>query len=79
MSAGKGHVPYKFIEVPSEKNGLGRVKFIFPNKHSVYMHDTQTKHLFKRKVRTYSHGCVRLEKPVMMLEHISKNYTATMT
>ncbi len=67
---------YKFIEVPSVKNGLGRVKFIFPNKHSVYMHDTQSKSLFKRKVRTYSHGCVRLEKPVVMLEHISANYTA---
>ncbi len=67
---------YKFIEVPSKKNGLGRVKFIFPNKHSVYMHDTQSKHLFKRKVRTFSHGCVRLEKPVAMLEHISKNYTS---
>ncbi len=66
---------YKFIEVPSKKNGLGRVKFIFPNKHSVYMHDTQAKHLFKRKVRTYSHGCVRLEKPVVMLDHISKHYT----
>jgi hypothetical protein len=66
---------YKFIEVPSKKNGLGRVKFIFPNKHSVYMHDTQSKHLFKRKVRTYSHGCVRLEKPVVMLNHISKRYT----
>jgi hypothetical protein len=68
------NMTYKFIEVPSKKNGLGRVKFIFPNKHSVYMHDTQSKHLFKRKVRTYSHGCVRLEKPVVMLEHVSKNY-----
>lgn len=67
---------YKFIEVPSKKNGLGRVKFIFPNQHSVYMHDTQSKHLFKRKVRTYSHGCVRLEKPKKMLAHISKNYTS---
>lgn len=67
---------YKFIEVPSKKNGLGRVKFIFPNKHSVYMHDTQSKSLFKRKVRTFSHGCVRLEKPVAMLEHISQNYTS---
>jgi murein L,D-transpeptidase YcbB/YkuD len=74
---GKGHVPFKFIEVPSEKNGLGRVKFIFPNQHSVYMHDTQSKHLFKRKVRTYSHGCVRLEKPNVMLDHISKHYTST--
>jgi murein L,D-transpeptidase YcbB/YkuD len=66
---------YKFIEVPSKKNGLGRVKFIFPNKHSVYMHDTQSKYLFKRKVRTYSHGCVRLEKPVVLLDHILKHYT----
>ncbi len=73
---GKGHVPFKFIEVPSKQNGLGRVKFIFPNKHSVYMHDTQSKSLFKRKVRTYSHGCVRIAKPTAMLNHISKNYTS---
>ncbi|TNF43213.1 MAG: L,D-transpeptidase [Epsilonproteobacteria bacterium] len=72
----KKEMTYKFIEVPSKKNGLGRVKFIFPNKHSVYMHDTQSKHLFKRKVRTYSHGCVRLEKPVVLLDHISQNYTS---
>ena len=73
---GKGPVPFKFIEVPSDRNALGRVKFIFPNHHSVYMHDTPTKHLFKRKKRSYSHGCVRLEKPQYMLEYISKNYTA---
>jgi len=73
---GKGPVPFKFIEVPSDKNALGRVKFIFPNHHSVYMHDTPTKHLFKRKKRSFSHGCVRLEKPKYMLEYISKNYTA---
>ena len=74
---GKGYVPFKFIEVPSKRNGLGRVKFIFPNQHSVYMHDTQSKHLFKRKVRAYSHGCVRLSEPMAMLDHVSKNYTAT--
>jgi len=74
---GKGDVPFKFIEVPSKKNGLGRVKFLFPNRHAVYMHDTQSKYLFKRKVRTYSHGCVRLERPKEMLSHIIKNYTAT--
>ncbi|MEA2046978.1 MAG: L,D-transpeptidase family protein [Campylobacterota bacterium] len=73
---GKGYVPFKFIEVPSNRNALGRVKFIFPNHHSVYMHDTPTKYLFKRKKRSYSHGCVRLEKPKYMLEYISKNYTA---
>jgi len=73
---GKGPMPFKFIEVPSKKNGLGRVKFLFPNRHSVYMHDTQSKYLFKRAVRTYSHGCIRLEKPKTMLSHIIGNYTA---
>ena len=73
---GKGVVPFKFIEIPSDKNALGRVKFIFPNHHSVYMHDTPTKYLFKRKTRAFSHGCVRLENPTYMLEYISKNYTA---
>ena len=73
---GEGEVPFKFIEVPSKRNGLGRVKFIFPNKHSVYMHDTQSKHLFKRTVRTYSHGCIRLEKPVLMLNYLTTNYTS---
>jgi len=73
---GKGPVPFKFIEVPSDRNALGRVKFIFPNHHSVYMHDTPTKSLFKRKVRAFSHGCVRLEQPKYMLEYISKNYTS---
>jgi murein L,D-transpeptidase YcbB/YkuD len=72
---GKGEVPFKFIEVPSRWNGLGRVKFIFPNQYSVYMHDTQSKGLFRRKVRTYSHGCVRLQKPQEMLKYIATHYT----
>jgi len=56
-------VPYRFAQVPGYKNALGKVKFLFPNKFSVYMHDTPTKHLFKRRARAYSHGCIRLEKP----------------
>jgi hypothetical protein len=74
-NGGKGEVPFKFIEVPSNRNVLGRVKFIFPNKHSVYMHDTQTKRLFNKKVRAYSHGCVRLQKPMELLKYISTHYT----
>jgi len=73
--SGKGYVPFKFIEIPSKKNGLGRVKFLFPNHYSVYMHDTQSKYLFKRCVRMYSHGCVRLEKPNDMLKYIVTHYT----
>jgi hypothetical protein len=71
----KGYIPYKLIQVPSLKNGLGRVKFIFPNKHAVYMHDTQAKSLFKRKSRCFSHGCIRLGKPKLLLDHITTNYS----
>jgi hypothetical protein len=74
---GKGSVPFKFIEIPSKKNGLGRVKFLFPNHYSVYMHDTQSKYLFKRSVRMYSHGCIRLQKPNDMLRYIVTHYTNT--
>lgn len=56
-------VPFHFAQVPGYKNALGKVKFLFPNRFSVYMHDTPTKHLFNRSVRAYSHGCIRLEKP----------------
>jgi murein L,D-transpeptidase YcbB/YkuD len=76
-AGGTGPVPFKFIEPPSKRNGLGRVKFLFPNHHSVYMHDTQSKYLFKRKVRMYSHGCVRLERPNELLKHIVTHYTNT--
>ena len=73
---GKGDIPYKLIQVPSRSNGLGRVKFIFPNKHAVYMHDTQSKSLFKKKRRAFSHGCIRLGKPKALLNHITANYSA---
>jgi hypothetical protein len=74
---GKGPVPFKFIQIPSKKNGLGRVKFLFPNHYSVYMHDTQSKYLFQRSVRMFSHGCIRLEKPNKMLQYIITHYTNT--
>ncbi|HFQ60760.1 MAG TPA: L,D-transpeptidase [Epsilonproteobacteria bacterium] len=72
---GKGYIPYKLVQVPSLKNGLGRVKFIFPNSHAVYMHDTQGRSLFKRKSRCFSHGCIRLGKPKELLTHVTKNYS----
>ena len=73
---GKGYIPYKLIQIPSRKNGLGRVKFIFPNKYSVYMHDTQDKSLFRKKIRTFSHGCIRLGKPKELLNHITTEYSS---
>lgn len=49
---------------PGSNNALGRVKFLFPNQHDVYLHDTPAKSLFARSFRAYSHGCVRVENPM---------------
>jgi L,D-transpeptidase YcbB len=49
-------------------NPLGRVKFMFPNHHAVYMHDTPDRHLFDSQTRTFSHGCIRVRNPVRLAE-----------
>jgi murein L,D-transpeptidase YcbB/YkuD len=67
-------LPYKIIERSSTRNALGRVKFMFPNRFSVYMHDTNMKKLFNYTQRAYSHGCIRLEKPMELLHYLGKNY-----
>jgi murein L,D-transpeptidase YcbB/YkuD len=64
-------VPFRFAQVPGTRNALGKVKFLFPNKFSVYMHDTPTKHLFNRNTRAFSHGCIRLQKPRELLKTFS--------
>ena len=64
--------PYKIMQPPSAKNALGRIKFKFPNKFSVYLHDTPTKHLFKKNRRAFSHGCIRLSNPFSLLQNIAK-------
>ena len=58
--------PYDVRQPPGPKNALGRLKIMFPNKHSIYMHDTPAKALFSRQTRAYSHGCVRLQRPEAM-------------
>ncbi|MGC1497212.1 MAG: L,D-transpeptidase family protein [Sulfitobacter sp.] len=55
--------PYSMRQPPSKGNALGLVKFMFPNKHNIYLHDTPSKSLFARDVRAFSHGCVRLQDP----------------
>jgi hypothetical protein len=72
------YIPYKFIQMPSKTNGMGRVKFIFPNEFAVYMHDTIGTWRFKsskQSIRAVSHGCVRLENPLALIKYISTNYT----
>jgi murein L,D-transpeptidase YcbB/YkuD len=49
---------------PGARNALGQVKFLFPNQHDIYLHDTPSKSLFSRTFRAYSHGCVRVENPM---------------
>lgn len=55
--------PYIIRQEPGENNSLGLVKFMFPNKHSVYIHDTPARSLFEREDRALSHGCIRIQKP----------------
>jgi len=64
----RGHIPYRFVQYPGDDNALGRVKFMFPNKYSVYLHDTDNKSLFQYRYRVYSSGCMRLSKPFELLE-----------
>lgn len=55
--------PFNVRQPPGPRNALGLVKFMFPNEHAIYLHDTPEKHLFDRTDRTYSSGCVRLKEP----------------
>ncbi len=56
--------PYTLVQQAGGKNALGRVKFMLPNDHAVYLHDTPARELFARAGRTFSHGCVRIENPL---------------
>lgn len=64
----------KLYQKEGAGNALGVVKFLFPNRFNVYMHDTPTKSLFNRRVRTFSHGCIRLEKPIALLNELGFDY-----
>ena len=56
-------VPYGIQQPPGDKNALGELKFLFPNAHDIYMHDTPSRELFQKDVRAFSHGCVRVQNP----------------
>ncbi len=62
---------FRFSQNPSKANPLGKMKFMFPNKHSVYIHDTPGKSLFTYARRAFSHGCIRLSKPEELLSTIA--------
>jgi murein L,D-transpeptidase YcbB/YkuD len=59
---------YSFVQPPGGKNPLGIVKFRFPNKHDVYMHDTTERQMFTQSNRALSHGCIRVQNPRRLAE-----------
>ncbi|WP_168201803.1 L,D-transpeptidase family protein [Phreatobacter aquaticus] len=59
---------YSFRQPPGVRNALGRMKFMFPNRHSVYLHDTPSRNLFGQNQRALSHGCVRVQHPEQLAE-----------
>lgn len=59
----RGASGQSLVQKPGPSNALGRIKFLFPNHHAVYLHDTSQRGLFGRSQRSLSHGCVRVEKP----------------
>lgn len=63
----EGNIPYQMIQKAGPKNVLGAMKFIFPNRYNVYLHDTNAKHLTTRRYRLYSSGCIRLSEPYVLL------------
>jgi len=62
--------PYRIVQQPGDNNALGQVKFLFPNRFNVYLHDTQAKNLFSKSARAFSHGCIRVEKPLEFAEKL---------
>lgn len=65
-------MPYRLRQDTGKKNALGRIKFIFPNKYNVYIHDTPSKSLFNRASRYFSHGCMRVQNPIGLAETLLK-------
>ena len=56
--------PYRVVQMPGPANAMGQVKFMFPNRHAVYLHDTPSRALFSRTQRAFSAGCIRVKNPL---------------
>ncbi|MCC9168824.1 L,D-transpeptidase family protein [Pontibacter harenae] len=64
---------YRVRQKPGPKNSLGQIKFLFPNEHAVYLHDTPADALFSQTQRDFSHGCVRVERPLDLAKYVLKD------
>lgn len=76
---GSGITRYRLRQDPGPGNALGRIKFMFPNSKNIYMHDTPGQELFHRTRRTFSHGCIRLSRPLELALHILQEDGQRMT
>ncbi|SHM79554.1 L,D-transpeptidase family protein [Roseibium suaedae] len=63
-----GNFPFRLRQDPGKSNALGRIKFMFPNKFNIYIHDTPSKSLFSQSERFFSHGCIRVSDPFGLAE-----------
>jgi len=61
---------YRYVQSPGEENSLGLVKFMFPNRFTVYLHDTNTKGFFEKDIRALSSGCIRVQNPFELTEYL---------
>jgi murein L,D-transpeptidase YcbB/YkuD len=68
--SGARSFPYQLVQRPGPDNALGRIKFMFPNPHFVYLHDTPSRELFERDSRAFSSGCIRVENPLELAQQI---------
>ncbi|MGE3625757.1 MAG: murein L,D-transpeptidase [Hyphomicrobiales bacterium] len=66
----RGNFPFQLRQRPGTGNALGRVKFMFPNRFNVYLHDTPARTLFAKAERAFSHGCIRLARPLDLAEQV---------
>jgi murein L,D-transpeptidase YcbB/YkuD len=66
----KDHFPYQLRQSPGPNNALGRIKFQVPNRHDIYLHDTPSRSLFARTERTFSSGCIRVERALDLAERL---------
>ncbi|KPK29188.1 MAG: hypothetical protein AMK69_07525 [Nitrospira bacterium SG8_3] len=62
--------PFKLQQDPGPSNPLGRIKFMFPNKFDIYLHDTPARGLFNHATRSFSSGCIRIEKPIDLAAYL---------
>jgi murein L,D-transpeptidase YcbB/YkuD len=67
------NLSFKFRQEPGASNSLGRVKFMFPNKFNVYLHDTPAKELFNKSRRIFSSGCIRVKKPIELMNYLLRD------